>query len=247
MRNAGMFVEIDPLNPDRGGIGYHLLGRATIKLRDQYGFVWDHFVARFNAGTRSVWRTSRGDLILFIHCFPQGRRWFARRNYAWKPHTYNHNTPFQCPIGLPNYLKLPKPQSHNDIWSGVLIPDDGPGAHVTKYFDNPNTGVYMGQATTPHEVDLWMLNDAYPGDPPIRGGTVAAKVLPQTPPDVPPINQPPAIWEVPTALAPTQEWGYAQYGPQQYGWAEPPADPPGDDDAEHREELVPPPPPARID
>ena len=154
-------------------------------------------------------------------CFEQGRRWFLRRNYSWSPRAYSHETPFQCHVGLPGYLKLPKPHSHSQLWSGELIPSEGWGTHVTTFFDDPRSGTYLGHATNVVEVDLWMLNDSYPGEPPIRGGTVPAKGKYTWPPDVPLSDPPAAVWEVPVAFPPEQERGYAQNGPQQWEWQTP--------------------------
>ena len=76
MQDSRHIAAFDDNNPDRGGISYFLLARAATKLRDAYVIVWEYFAQRFTGGTKDVWRTARADLILFIMCFEQGRRWF---------------------------------------------------------------------------------------------------------------------------------------------------------------------------
>ena len=68
------------------------------------------------------------------------------------------------------------------------------------------------------EVDLYMLIDSYPGEPPIRGGSIPNRNAAIWPPDVPITEPPPSVWDVPIAFPPRQERGYAQNGPQQWGW-----------------------------
>ena len=92
-----------------------------------------------------------------------------------------------------------------------------PGALVTSHFDNPATGFYMASAVaySEEEPNLWTLNDAYPGENPIRGGTMGSKVEARVPPDVPHTEPLPAIWELPPA--PPQEWEPAQ-PPDVFAW-----------------------------
>ena len=197
MQDSSRIAALDENNPDRGGISYFLLARVATKLRDAYVIVWEYFAQRFIGGTKNVWRVSMADLILLIMCFEQGRRWFNRRNYTWNQRDYRHTTPFQCHVGLPGYLRLPKPHSHALIWSGELIPRAGSGKHVTTYFDDANAARYLGWETIEVEVDLWQLIDSYPGEHPIRGGPIPPREINNWPPDIP-INDPPEVdWDVP--------------------------------------------------